>query len=185
MDAAALVTHVRNHYVEQFRRFANQQRSGCVQGASEVKLQLSETSQIFQRLYCVDFIKNDGQSEVIELQPEHVLTFDPIEGSFGAASLGIEYLRWDDVLFRHDLAVVPAESLTGWFRHWFDPDDERQEPNTETSNAIHSLLVQPNMLSIDFGTADPEAFWQILELLEGSGARTIRVSSSKAVPDAD
>jgi hypothetical protein len=122
---------------------------------------------------------------VIELQPEHILTFDPIEGSFGAASLVIEHLRWDDVLLQHDLAVVPSDRLAMWFGHWFDPDDDRQEPNADTSNVIHSLLVQPQMLSIDFGTADPEAFWQILELLEGSGATKIRIGSSKSEPSAD
>jgi hypothetical protein len=36
------------------------------------------------------------------------------------------------------------------------------------------------MLSVDFGTAPPEAFWDMLELLERAGAITIRISSSKA-----
>jgi len=180
MDPTAFVARMRDHYVEQFAAFADDQRRGCTQGASEVKLQLSETSEVFQRLYCVDFIKNDGGSEVVELQPAHVLSFDPIEGSINAASLSIEHLRCDDVVIYHDLATVPSGDLADWFRRWFDPDDGRHDEHEPLSNVIHSLLVQPNVLSIDFGTAPPEAFWEILDLLAEAGAHAIRVSSSRA-----
>jgi len=180
MDAATLVARVRDHYVEQFKAFADKQKRNCNQGASEVKLQLGETSELFQRLYCVDFIKNDAQSEIIELQPENILTFNTISGSFGAAALSIEHLRWDDVVIYHNLMALPPDAVEHWFRRWFDPDDERYDRHLQLSCAIHSLVIQPGMLSVDFGTAPPEAFWNMLGLLERAGALTIRISSSKA-----
>jgi hypothetical protein len=184
MDPVAFVTRIRDHYVDQFRTFAKQQRAGCILGAAEVKLQLSEQSGLLDRLYCADFIKNDGAQEVVELQPENFLAFEPIAGTFGKASLSIEHLRWDDVLIRHDLDEVPAGPLSHWFKLWFDPDDVRHDPSAQLSDVIHSVLLQPNCISVDFGTADPNAFWDILQLLEEAGATCLEVSTSRAeAPD--
>lgn len=180
MDPVSFVARIRDHYVDQFRAFAAQQRASCIQGASEVKLQLSEQSGLFDRLYCVDFIKNDDTSEVVELQPENILTFKAITGAFGKASLLIEHLRWDDVLIQHDLDHLPHDELSRWFQLWFDPQDQRHDAAAEVSGTTHSMLIQPNSISIDFGTADPDAFWDILQLLEGAGAARIQISSSRA-----
>lgn len=184
MDAVAFVAQLRDHYVDQFRSFAEQQRAHCTKGSSEVKLQLGEDSELFDRLYCVDFVKNDGQAEIIELDPERIIAFDPVPGSIGSARLSIEHLRWDDVLLRHDCETLPPVALSAWFRRWFDPDDDRHESTAELSSVIHSMLVRPGTISIDFGTAEPEAFWAMLHLLESAGARSIQVSSSRAgTPD--
>ena len=145
-----------------------------------MKLQLNEQSELFDRLYCVDFTKNDGTHEIVELQPESILTFEPIAGSFGNASLVIKRLRWDDVLIRHNLDELPADLLSNWFQLWFDPSDARHVPGAELSEIIHSMLIQPHCISIDFGTAKPDAFWAILQLLDDAGAAHIEVSSSRA-----
>jgi hypothetical protein len=179
MDPIAFVARVRDHYVDQFAAFANGQRQSCSQGASEVKFQLSDHSEVFRRLYCVDFIKNDGEVQAIEFQPENILTFDEISGSFGSSSLSIQDLRWDDVVIYHNAPTLPQDKVGEWFRRWFDPDDERHVQHAPLSDVIHSLLIEPASVSIDFGTAAPDAFWDMLELLEGAGATTIRVSSSR------
>jgi hypothetical protein len=180
MDLPALVARIRNHYVDQFRNFVAQQQASCTRGGPEVKLQLDEQSSLFDRLYCVDFIKNDTALEIVELQPEYVLSFEPIVGTFDKASLMIQHLRWDDVLIRHDLDSIPADRLSDWFELWFDPEDSRHDPDAEFSEIIHSMLVQPNCVSIDLGTAKPGAFWEMLQLLEAAGASRIEVSSSRA-----
>lgn len=180
MDLTAFITRFRDHYVDQFRTFAAQQRANCTQGASEVKFQLNEQSELFDRLYCVDFIKNDGAHEIVELQPQNILTFEPIAGTFGNASLVIKHLRWDDVLIRHDLDELPADRLSNWFRLCFDPEDARHDPSAELSEIIHSMVIQPRCISIDFGTAKPDAFWKILQLLDDVGTAHIEVSSSQA-----
>ena len=180
MDSTAIIARIRDHYVDQFRAFAEQQQARCTQGAPEVKFQLNEQSELFDRLYCVDFIINDGAVEIVELQPENILTFEPITGSLGHASLAIKHLRWDDVLVRHDLDELPSDQLSKWFHLWFDPEDARKDPHAELSEIIHSLLIQPHCISIDFGTAKPDAFWNILQLLDDAGANHIEVSSSRA-----
>jgi hypothetical protein len=180
MDFINFVGRIREHYLDQFTAFAQLQMQNCTKGAAEVKLKLSESSTLYERMYCVDFIRNDDQARVIELQPENILTFDPIEVSFGRTLLIVEYLRWDDVVLHYDLVDLPTDPLNIWFRRWFDPEDERHKQGAAISNVVHSLLVQPNSLRIDLGTADADAFLDILALLENAGATSIRVSSSKA-----
>lgn len=180
MDTADFLARIRNHYVDQFRAFIEQQRVSCQQGAPELKLQLSEQSDLYDRLYCVDFIKNDGVSQIYEFEAENILTFDPIVGTFGKASLSINHLQWDAVAIHHDLDGPPPDQLTQWFRFWFDPEDARHDPDAELSETIHSMLIEPNCISVDFGTASSEAFWEILQLLESAGASRIVVSSSRA-----
>jgi hypothetical protein len=48
------------------------------------------------------------------------------------------------------------------------------------SKEFAKALAESDVVSIDFGTAEPEAFWEILQLLEGAGAKNLRVSSSRA-----
>jgi len=176
-EVTAFISRVRDHYVEQFRAFAEQQKRKCAVGASEVKLELSDRSELFRRMYCVDFIENDGDKhKVVELQPALFLKFDTISGSFGAAALSIEHLRWDDVKIYHDLPTSPTDAIS----EWFDPDDSRLDQNADLSAVIHSLYIQPGVLSIDLGTAPSDAFWDILAVLEHGGATFIRVSSSRA-----
>lgn len=184
MDPTAFVAQLRDHYVAQFEAFADEQRQSCARGASEVKLRLSDESAVYRHLYCADFVRNDGQSEVVEFLPDRVLAFEPITGLLGTANLIIEHLRWDDVLIYHDLAPIPLDQIGDWFQRWFDPDDERHEQGAATSDVVHSLLLEPNRLSIDLGTAPPEAFWDMLELLVGAGATAVRVGSSRAEAEA-
>jgi hypothetical protein len=183
MDITDFIARIRDHYVEQFEVFADKQRRSCshYRGGSEIKLRLSETSKLFERLYCADFVKTDvnGQNEIIEFQPENILTFKTISGSFGAAAYSIEHLRWDDVLIHHDLAELPPLEISGWFRCWFDVDDERHVSHAPLSFVIHSLGIEPRVISIDFGTAPPEAFWEMLGILQKAGALAIRISSSR------
>lgn len=177
-DVVALVARVRDHYVQQFASFASEQRQTCVRGAAEVKFQLSEDSGLFQRLYCVDFVRNDESVEPVEFQPEYALTFDEISSSFASAMLSIQNLRWDDVVIGHDVSSLPEIELSQWFRVWFDPDDDRHDPDAALSETVHSLTIQFSVLNVDFGTAPPGAFWELLALLEAAGATAIRVTSS-------
>lgn len=177
MDPEAFISLVREHYLDQFKDFVEKQRLACDQGAAEVKLALSDSSEVYQRLYCADFIRNDGEPRVIELQPERTLDFDVIDGSFGGAAFVIEHLRWDDVVVHHN-APEPLGSLADWFVKWFDPEDERHVQGAAVGNVIHSLLVEPSSLSMDLGSAEPDALWEILDLLEVAGATSLRISAS-------
>ncbi|TIS64727.1 MAG: hypothetical protein E5W93_02230 [Mesorhizobium sp.] len=179
MNAAAFIISIQSHYLDQFGSFVKQQQQNCVQGSSEVKFHLPDQEGLFRRLCCVDFVKNDVEVEPAELVPD-VVRFEPISGRVGNADLLIEQLQWNDVVVHHTLAAPPLDELNAWFQYWFDPDDERYREGAEHGDIIHSLWVRPKELTVDFGTAAPDAFWSLLALLEGAGATGLRINSSVA-----
>lgn len=181
MEIEALAERVQEHYLEQFSAFAAEQMQTSTKCASEVKLQLHPESELFQQLYCVDVIKNDPP-ELIELQPDRILSFEPFSADLGDAKLRIEHLRWDDVLIYHD-ARKPLKGIDYWFAQWFDLEENRLDVGADFSNAIHSLLLQPSQLSVDFGSAPAVAFRELLDLLRKADAKNIRVTSSRAEAD--
>ena len=187
MDLASFIGRVRDHYVEQFEAFAADQARGSAQGASEVKLKLQDSSELFGHVYCVDYLKGDTGDgpKVVEFQPARILSFSEVQGSIGDADLFVEHLRWDDVVIHHDAPTMPPDTLLAWFERWFDPNDARHAVGEEISRAIHSMLVRPGILSIDFGTAPPEAFVELLVLLEEHGALSIHVTTSRAEAEAE
>ena len=189
MEVIELVAKVRDHFVEQFGAFVERQQSDCKLGSPEVKLELSEPSEYFERLYCVDFIKptldededaDDDEAEapdgVVDFQPAFYLEFEPTTGTYGAMEVSIEQLRWDDVAIYHDLKSLPGEQIEEWFEFWFDPDDARYDPEARFAETIHALLLEDGVANIDFGTAPVAAFWDMLELLETAGARQVRIT---------
>ena len=185
MDVVDLVAQVRDHFIEQFGSFVEQQQARFKLGSAEVKLELDEDSTVFAGLYCVDFIRpvdeeedEDEEDGVMEFAPAFFLQFEPTSGSFGRAEVQIEQLHWNDIVIQHDLAVLPDELIEEWFEAWFDPEDERFDPEARFAGVIHSLAMTDGAISIDFGTAHAAAFWDMLELLESAGATQLRIICS-------
>jgi hypothetical protein len=180
MDPAAFILTIQSHYLDQFRSFITEQQQHCVRGSAEVKFQLPGQNELFRQLCCVDFVKNDDEVEPAELVPD-IVSFEAIAGRLGDCDLLIEQLQWNDAVIHHTLSTPPIEELNAWFQHWFDPDDERHREEAELGGIIHSLWVRPRELTVDFGTAPPDAFWSLLALLADAGATGLRIATSDAM----
>lgn len=178
-DFEDLVGRVRDHYLEQFWELADQVSKQCTVGTAELKLGLNGQSELYKNCYCVDYAtSDDGKIGVVEFAVDRFLLFDPVTFDCGRATLLVDHLRWDDVLIEHDLPDVPADAIEEWFEHWFDPDDAAMRQ----TEIIHSLSLAPGRVSLDMGTAPPEALYSMLGLLEHAGARAMRITASKAEP---
>jgi len=164
-----LVAQIRDHYVDQFREFANRQRKLCARGAAEVRFFLPGETNAFDRMVIVDFVRNDDGAEGVVFLQDSVLSFDPLEGTIGQTTLVISGLRWDAAILLHDVADV-SMALNEWFVKWCDPDETRVDPEAEFSGCIHAVFVEAGELEVDFGTAPPAAFWELLTCLAEAGA---------------
>jgi hypothetical protein len=184
MDTHGLVDHVREHYIDQFREFVELVQRQHGRFATEVKIALNDPPNgQFEDMFCVDIVAgHDRDMRLMELDPEFFISFDTIELDFGGARLFLESLRWNNVLFVHDGDQLQAAALSAWFRKWFDPADERQGKAAGLGNVIHSLNFAPGLIAVDFGTAETHAFWEMLAIIEGAGARDIRVTTASALP---
>jgi hypothetical protein len=171
----ALIERARDDFIAQFKSFIVARQHSCTHGASELKVQFDAPSPSFERLYCVDFISDDEDYRVYAFDADTFEIADVVSLPFGAATLSISSLRWDGTRVRHDLASTSLEAIARWHRHWFDPDDARPAPDAPLSGVIHALLIEPGRVLVDFGTAPSAAFWELLRLLEGAGAKNIGV----------
>jgi hypothetical protein len=182
MELGGFLDTLREHYVTAFRRFVADQRAKHSAGGAEVKLGLQAGSPLFGRLYCADFVGDAGAGHgVHELVPDEMLEFDSVSLRVGLAYLSIDSMSWDDVVIDHDAEVVPEDALQAWFAEWFDPDDLRHGAGDDIRLVIHSLLVEPQQISLDLGTAPPAALLGMIELLAQAGATSLRISASRAV----
>jgi hypothetical protein len=177
-NAQTFLSQIRDHYTQQLLLFLADQRRNSLRGESEVKIELEPGSPLFHSLACADFVRNDGTPEILEFEPDRILGFDPISTTLGEAELNIERLRWDDVVIEHNGSFDAEQVLGRWFEKWFDPDDRRYRAGSDLGNVIHSMAVEPGRLRIDFGSAGPDAFWEILDLIEKAGVTDIRINGS-------
>lgn len=182
MDVASLIAGVRDDYVEQFDAFVEQQAGAHPDGAPEVKLRLSEGSGLLNDLFCVDFlVQGDGATEAIELHPPRHPAFDPFDGGVAGLRIRFEDLRWDDAILRFTGGGPDPEALALWFLTWFDPHELRgaaaNDEDADLSGVIHSVALTDGALHVDFGTAPPEAFWELLEVLAEGGVTAVTIGA--------
>lgn len=176
-----MIEQVRQRYHVAFSDFIARQLADCEQCGAEVKLELGESSHVYRRLYCADFVRNDRQRQVIEFVPESV-TIEPFTMKFRATDVHVEGISWDAAVLSHDLENIPRAALNDWFDRWFDPDDTRFDPEADLQSVIHSLIVEEGALTVDFGSAPADAFDELLDLLSAAGARRIVVGDGRADP---
>ena len=145
-----------------------------------MKFQLSDQSELFRGLYCTHFAAKDGDDAIVrEMYPDRILTFEPLSFEVQGIPVLVERLVWDDVQLHHNAASLGPSKLDRWFDYWFDIDDARLDSASEIAGIVHSLFIKGGELNIDFGTAEPEALWDILEQIAAAGATNIRVTSGR------
>jgi len=172
-----LITRVRNHFVSQFQEFVEERQREWPVGAAELKIQVGKQSgAIYRNLYCMDYVANDGKHRILEFMPDKVLSFGPVQIESEGISLCVQAFCWDSVRFNHHLAALAETELEEWFTRWIDLEDDRGKPEL---GVIHSLHVAPNIIDVDFGTAVPAAFFDLLDLLKKAGAKRLDIGSSR------
>jgi len=64
-NARLFLSRVRDNYVDQLLLFIADQRRNSIRGESEVKIELEPGSPVFRSLACADFVRNDGEPEIV------------------------------------------------------------------------------------------------------------------------
>lgn len=176
VDAAVIVEQVQAHYEAQYFQFVEAQLKNCEQCSHEVKFEIDSGS-FFSNLYCSDFLNNDEGTNVVEFVPENILEFQETSQELSSATIVIQSLQWDRAVIETDIGQISDTTISNWFDHWFDVSDKRSGDKPILGNVIHSVSVDRGTMNIDFGSADPQAFWDLMTALEIAGASSIRVRS--------
>ena len=177
MSLDEILSRARDHYVEQLTAFVRELRANGKRGGAEVKLQLSEDSPLFQRLYCLDYIENDAEGvRPIDMLPDRLLRFDPASFKRRAVTIHVESICWDDVQLSFD-GTTP--NLDAWFGVWFDPEEKNFDATAELSGRIHSLGTGNGLITVDFGSAPAQALLELIDVLGAAGVREIVLRTSR------
>ena len=177
MTLEAYLEKVRAFYVERLRGFIERQKGAVTLGGPEVKFELSGTDAVFRRLYCADFVKNDGgHTEIVEYQPDRRLDLAPLNTEFGFMDVQVEGFSWDKFVIEWSPDALTADGLNEWFEMWFDPAGRRRDRDAEFAECIHCVVLTEASLTIDLGTAPVEAVLALLEVMEQEGCERVRIS---------
>ena len=178
MDLETYLQRVRTFYFERFKAFVERQKGACALGGPEVKFELSGTNAVFRQLYCADFVKNDdGNTEIVEYQPDRRLDLEPLNTEFGFMDVRVEAFSWDKFVVEWSPNVLSAEALNGWFELWFDPRGRRRDRDSEFAECIHCVVITEGSLTIDLGTAPVDAVLALLEMMEQEGIERVRLGT--------
>jgi hypothetical protein len=177
MNFLEAVQRARDLYVDQLTGFIQTQRATGKRGASEVKLQLPPPKRLFQCFTCVDYLENDRDGVVaIDMAADRHLQFEPTLLRYKSLDVKLSGLCWDDVIADFD---GRTPDLTDWFDLWFDPTEKRFDSEAELTGRIHSLIAEDGRISVDFGSAPPQAFFDLLDALIDAGVVEIKLSTTR------
>ncbi len=125
----------------------------------------------------------DGKPQPGQVEFGQVAAFAPVALiAAGGAAVTVSPARWDDCLVRFSHASPPWPQIEAWLARWLDREEQRPKDADGLSGVVHSMS-EPrtqgsrHYLFVDFGSAGPEALVELLELLAGSGATRVGVSS--------
>ena len=177
MTFVEAVERARNLNVSQLSDFLRAHKASGKRGAGEVKLELTSPKRLFQNITCVDYLENDRDGVIaIDMAADRKLVFEPTRLQHQNLIINLNGLCWDDVTI---LFEGEAPDLTAWFDLWFDPTEKNFERGAELSGRIHSLIAEDGRISVDFGSAEPEALFDLLLVLSSIGVQEITLETTR------
>jgi hypothetical protein len=175
MSIDSMIRSIRDAYVDQFRTYA-ETRNDPATGRTEIKIEVKRSDSLFRRLICVDYLRKTADGPRPEIfEPERQLYFDGFETDIGAVAVAFSSFGWDGVAIRYQSPRSAEEIFGPWFEHWFDPEDERLDPKALLNGNIHNIVLADGMVSIDMGTAPPEAFHELIAAFEAAGVTRLAI----------
>ena len=179
MTVHEAITSIRADYVEQWNAYVAARQASDPSVYIERRLAMPEDSKLFARSYVPDVSVGDPMFSMSDLVPRprdgKIPSFDLNSTNF---AVHFDDLWWDDVRIDHDGSFT-GERVSWWFNRWF-PSLNADTPRAEgVRGFIHSATVNEKWISVDFGTANVSALFNILTVAQRCGAKTARVTSTR------
>ena len=180
MDLREIVTRQRELYLNDLLEFYKEKTSG----AREIMLEFNTTEQIPQfKLYRLDHYEQvGGESKATELNSDKYLYFEPIEYDYREMTIELNPFYWNACEFNLKTISLQSDWLIKWTEKWIDEADEKHEDATGISGVIHSVT-KPKLngdsisFDIDFGSADIDAFLDLLDEIYLQNIKSMRIGS--------
>jgi hypothetical protein len=189
MTVGHLLDKTREAYIVQFRKSISEVRNSGLKAVAEPACRNENGFLVKEgelnlpmRLDCVG-LKNGEAKDRFRIDSNSLISFEPVD-FFWSDSLPVRLapFRWDSCRVRV-AGICKTEDWTnlfGWFDKWFDGDDNRPADENGLSGVIH-FISDPKredvatIFEVDFGSAPVEAFEELLDAFQASGAKKIEI----------
>jgi hypothetical protein len=179
MNVREVIVSIRDDYVEQFNQYVEAHRAVDPAVFVERRIAAPE-SKLFARAYVPDVSFGDPVERMSDLLPRPRAGKIPqFELESPKIHVRFDDLWWDDVRIDHDGSFT-GELVSWWFNRWFPPLGPHAPRADGVSGFIHSVTVDEQSVNVDLGSAGVSALFDILSVAQRCGAKTARVTSTRA-----
>ncbi|MBK0404777.1 hypothetical protein I5M27_17425 [Adhaeribacter sp. BT258] len=181
IELKEVVTIEQKRYTDYFGNTLEKLKQGKETYASELLLEINDESvdEPFN-LVRVDFIyKNqNGEDSINELRLDSNSNYKPVEYLAGNTEVQVEPFCWNSCEIVCD--KLELDSLKEWVRKWLKIEEEFDTFST----AIHSCSIPEEKdglfsFTIDFGTSNSEAYFDLINTLKRACATQISIKTDE------
>jgi len=175
-DVQDLIERIRQKYIDQFVSKADE-LAAASKGPHTTEVKFANVDGFYRNFIAVDFVADDGKPEPHFINSETYLRFSPdIHLGIGDMRVSISPFKWDEAHLELDMATLDDEFFDEWFDSWFDVDEERATEDV-VGNIVHGVQLLDGRMIVDFGTAEVDAFWHLLDTLKRSGVESVAIGT--------
>jgi hypothetical protein len=121
--------------------------------------------------------------QIIEINKDKYYSFKPFDFTVSGKIPGRLFpLHWNAMEFRLFGKIESWSDFEKWIHHWLDIEDARYEKDKEIANVIHNVTAPEYIdgcfsFSVDMGSAEVGAFFELISLFPGMGVSRFEVGS--------
>lgn len=177
----------REYYVSQYQQAVVEYREKYQPGEPEVLLEIGGRENLppMFSLYRVDLasgaVDPPNFTEFnLNAIPRGVTTTYTFEG----IDIELSPIAWNGVEITGPQFDPASPAFDAWMRTWLDPDETAASDEYGLGTYVYSVTYPEEIgngkvtFSVDFGTAEPDSFIELVGVLSSFGATYLRVSSS-------
>ena len=177
-------------YVDVLVRLVNSLKYREVELIPEGQIQLasSEIPAFFRQSRMDVLYKEDHVFQQAEANITNPPEFLPITENWQGVEVVLSPFVWHHMEFSVTGPEPMMLQMQNWFARWFDPKNRNPADKNGLHSVIH-MMTEAKMLgnywvvTIDFGSADIEAFHAFFKQIKFSGATKVEISSAKYIRD--
>nr|MBI1231527.1 hypothetical protein [Cytophagales bacterium] len=180
MELEEIISHQRQTYLKQLGLFYDKR----TEGAKEILMALnSQEEGLLFKLSRLDYlIKLDGEFKIEELSPDTYSNHSQIDFQLGQLTIELNPFFWHGCEFAIDKEYENIDWLRNWTKKWIDEEDEMPTDENGFCGAIHSVSYPTfenhiTRFTVDFGTVSVDAFMELIEEINVTGANKIIINS--------
>lgn len=173
LSPSVLVEQAGQRYRQTLQDFIRAQAAEDSRSVGEVLLALPDRPDPYS-LWRVDLLRpnRDGEYDFVELSPGQFLSLgQPMPLLQAPLPVTLHPISWHGIQFWVSREPEDCSAFEQWTRRWIDANDEGEaSQDTGLVGRIHNVTSFESaggswwMTSVDFGSAEADAFWELLDV---------------------